>query len=170
MTFCTDIFLRLQPLEKIENCHCKHPKILLNDFIFKQQENLADNQNYQAESRPLCNKILFCYSNFFQTSAESLMSSLRICYYNYPLSAGKAMQSPSKCSNSLDTNFGCAWILLLKVSKSQKQFFLKPPCPINKQNIWQNSTLFWVIFCLLLGNVISRKNSFEIYWPLKPLP
>ena len=29
------------------------------EFIFKQQENLVDNQKCQAEFRPLCNKILF---------------------------------------------------------------------------------------------------------------
>ena len=28
------------------------------DFIFRQQENLVDNQNCQAGFRPLCNKIL----------------------------------------------------------------------------------------------------------------
>ena len=34
------------------------------DFIFRQQENLVDNQICQAEFRPLCNKILFlfCFS------------------------------------------------------------------------------------------------------------
>ena len=29
------------------------------DFIFRQQENLVDNQECQAGFRPLCNKILF---------------------------------------------------------------------------------------------------------------
>ena len=29
------------------------------DFIFRQQENLDDNQKLQAGFRPLCNKILF---------------------------------------------------------------------------------------------------------------
>ena len=29
------------------------------DFIFRQQENLIDNQKCQAGFRPLCNKILF---------------------------------------------------------------------------------------------------------------
>ena len=28
------------------------------DFIFRQQENLVDNQKCQAGFRPLCNKIL----------------------------------------------------------------------------------------------------------------
>ena len=28
------------------------------DFIFRQQENLVDNQKCQARFRPLCNKIL----------------------------------------------------------------------------------------------------------------
>ena len=31
------------------------------NFIFKQQENLVDNQKCQAGFRPLCNKILFLY-------------------------------------------------------------------------------------------------------------
>ena len=30
------------------------------DFIFRQQENLVDNQKCQAGFRLLCNKILFC--------------------------------------------------------------------------------------------------------------
>ena len=30
------------------------------DFIFRQQENLVDNQKCQAGFRPLCNKILLC--------------------------------------------------------------------------------------------------------------
>ena len=32
------------------------------DFIFRQQENLVDNQKSQAGYRPLRNKILFLYS------------------------------------------------------------------------------------------------------------
>ena len=31
------------------------------DFIFRQQENLVDNQKCQAGFRPLCNKIPFLY-------------------------------------------------------------------------------------------------------------
>ena len=34
------------------------------DFIFRQQENLVDNQKCQAGFRPLCNKILFIHSGF----------------------------------------------------------------------------------------------------------
>ena len=49
------------------------------------------------------------------------MSSLRICYYN-PSSARKAMQSPSKCSNSLDTSFGFAWTLGVKLLTLGKTF------------------------------------------------
>ena len=32
------------------------------DFIFRQQENLVDNQKCQAGFRPLCNKIPFPYT------------------------------------------------------------------------------------------------------------
>ena len=35
------------------------------DFIFRQKENLVDNQKCQAGFRPLCNKILF-QSFFFE--------------------------------------------------------------------------------------------------------
>ena len=35
------------------------------DFIFRQQENLVDNQKCQAGFKPLCNKILMIY---FSTS------------------------------------------------------------------------------------------------------
>ena len=50
----------------------KYITYILTDFNFRQQKDLADNQNYQAESRPLCNKIPLCYSIFFQTSAKIL--------------------------------------------------------------------------------------------------
>ena len=33
------------------------------DFIFRQQENLVDNQKCQAGFRPLCNKILFMFGH-----------------------------------------------------------------------------------------------------------
>ena len=33
------------------------------DFIYRQQENLVDNQKCQAGFRPLCNKILFLHLN-----------------------------------------------------------------------------------------------------------
>ena len=33
------------------------------DFIFRQQENLVDNQKFQAGFRPLCNKILLRMAN-----------------------------------------------------------------------------------------------------------
>ena len=37
------------------------------DFIFRQQENLVDNQKCQAGFRPLCNKILLVGSNLLWT-------------------------------------------------------------------------------------------------------
>ena len=36
-----------------------YPKMFSTDFIFRQQENLVDNQKCQAGFRPLFNKILF---------------------------------------------------------------------------------------------------------------
>ena len=36
------------------------------DFIFRQQENLVDNQKCQAGFRPLCNKILLLHCTEFQ--------------------------------------------------------------------------------------------------------
>ena len=47
---------------------------------------------------------------------------------------------------------------ILKVSKSQKHFFLK-------RNIKQNSPL-WSYIVHFLSNEVSRKIPFEIYWPL----
>ena len=38
------------------------------DFIFRQQENLVDNQKCQAGFRPLCNKILFNQASIKLTS------------------------------------------------------------------------------------------------------
>ena len=39
-----------------------YTKMFSTDFIFRQQENLVDNQKCQAGFRPLCNKIQFRYS------------------------------------------------------------------------------------------------------------
>ena len=36
------------------------------DFIFRQQENLVDNQKCKAGFRPLCNKILFLWYKILQ--------------------------------------------------------------------------------------------------------
>ena len=46
---------------------CLKMKSVLNilDFIFRQQENLVDNQKCQAGFRPLCNKILLGLVNYF---------------------------------------------------------------------------------------------------------
>ena len=58
-------------------------------------------------------------------------------------------------------------LALLKVSKSQKHFFLKLHCP--KTNKILDKILPWLHraeFCLLFrffGNGVSRKNAFEIY-------
>ena len=48
------------------------------DFIFRQQENLVDNQKCQAGFRPLCNKILLL-------SAKKEFLPL-ICYLIHPSS------------------------------------------------------------------------------------
>ena len=40
------------------------------DFIFRQQEKLVDNQKCQAGFRPLCNKILFPLTVYFDTAAS----------------------------------------------------------------------------------------------------
>ena len=56
------------------------------DFIFRQQENLVDNQKCQAGFRPLCNKILlyFYRYNFLKNldncavpSVEDFVNKLR---------------------------------------------------------------------------------------------
>ena len=41
-----------------------YPKMFSTDYIFRQQENLVDNQKCQAGFRPLCKKILFPYNIF----------------------------------------------------------------------------------------------------------
>ena len=42
------------------------------DFIFRQQENLVDNQKCQAGFRPLCNKILLLnYKNVGKNAKKS---------------------------------------------------------------------------------------------------
>ena len=40
-----------------ENCSRIYPEMFSTNFIFRQQENLVDNQKCQAGFRPLCNKI-----------------------------------------------------------------------------------------------------------------
>ena len=40
------------------------------DFIFRQQENLVDNQKCQAGFRPLCNKILIQYERKYSNLVE----------------------------------------------------------------------------------------------------
>ena len=46
-------------LEQLQRFSGIHPKMFSTDFIFRQQENLVDNQKCQAGFRPLCNKIPF---------------------------------------------------------------------------------------------------------------
>ena len=52
-------FLEAYSLSKIYKIVLEYmyPKMFSTDFIFRQQENLVDNQKCQAGFRPLCNKI-----------------------------------------------------------------------------------------------------------------
>ena len=56
----------------------------------------------------------------------------------------------------------------IKVSKSQKQLFLKLHCPKNERNIlpYEARAEFCLIFRLFFGNGFLRKDAFEIYWSL----
>ena len=64
---------------------------------------------------------------------------------------------------------------MLKVSKSQKHFFLKFHCPKNEWNIRQNSALW--SWGRILSNILfvfwamefQEKYALEIYWPLDSL-
>ena len=49
------------------------------DFIFRQQENLVDNQKCQAGFRPLCNKILLS-EHFAQICTHGNKPSLAFVY------------------------------------------------------------------------------------------
>ena len=61
------------------------------DFIFRQQENLVDNQKCQAGFRPLCNKILFPLFLPMFTAAqkvgrlENTIMSMQPIYYTNSL-------------------------------------------------------------------------------------
>ena len=46
------------------------------DFIFRQQENLIDNQTCQAGFRPLCNKILLFFPRSLRNSNNEAVSLL----------------------------------------------------------------------------------------------
>ena len=61
----------IQPLENQQNCSRIYTKIFSTDFIFRQQENLVDNQKCQAGFRPLCNKILLWFACFQRKSSIS---------------------------------------------------------------------------------------------------
>ena len=50
------------------------------DFIFRQQENLVDNQKCQAGFRPLCNKILI-YTQL-KMSEEGEIRKRVVTYFN----------------------------------------------------------------------------------------
>ena len=60
---------------------------------------------------------------------------------------------------------------LLKVSKSQKQFFLNLHCPKNERILdkilpFEARSEFCLIFCSFFRQWSFKKKSFEIYWPL----
>ena len=50
------------------------------DFIFRQQENLVDNQKCQAGFRPLCNKILI--NSDKSKIAEIETAEIKECLYS----------------------------------------------------------------------------------------
>ena len=68
----------------------------------------------------------------------------------------------------------------LKVSKSQKHFFLKLHCPQNERNIWQNSALigqwslmkkyFWDLLTFLKVQMFKKSwvgcKFFEVFFPV----
>ena len=49
-----------------------HPKMFSTDFIFRQQENLIDNQKCQTGFRPLGNKILSKYFDIYVGESSNL--------------------------------------------------------------------------------------------------
>ena len=53
------------------------------NFIFRQQENLVDNQKCQAGFRPLCNKIplLFFRLPDYATDGRQFKSGLGQCFF-----------------------------------------------------------------------------------------
>ena len=55
-------------------------------------------------------------------------------------------------SDNLEVNDGMYLDIYLKISKSQKHFFLKLHCPQNKLNIWQN--LLRTEICLIFRSLI----------------
>ena len=64
--------LGLQPLENLYNYSRIYPKMFSTDFIFRQQENLVDDQKCQAGFKPLCNKML---NMITKCSPDSTMNS-----------------------------------------------------------------------------------------------
>ena len=54
--------------------------MFLTDFIFRQQENLVDNQKCQAGFRPLCNKILLLVHNYFVKCSCLIAKSGRVFF------------------------------------------------------------------------------------------
>ena len=77
------------------------------DFIFRQQENLVDNQKCQAGFRPLCNKIPFLIRIILASltvQSEYLKKCLRI-HYLVLNGVGSALQTDEK---ALLSGFGTA--------------------------------------------------------------
>ena len=103
---------------------------------------------------PLCTKVRFDYGFDFDSDIEVSGCALKNWYWFVW---------------SFSRHFS---FLLLKVSESQKHFFLNLHCPKNEWNKYSTNLcprfirLHYLMFCLFLGNGVSRKIEFEICWPL----
>ena len=63
--------------------------MFLTDFIFRQQENLVDNQKCQAGFRPLCNKIPLLFVKF-----KNFVTCTEFIYQNGQISPGPDLPTP----------------------------------------------------------------------------
>ena len=90
------------------------------DFIFRQQENLIDNQKCWAGFRPLCNKILLLFSNekilfifYWGIKDISLMIFLKMYWPNL---AEKGLRIIGIFLNTFACSHNLLGIILVKIT------------------------------------------------------
>ena len=109
-----------------------YPKMFSTDFIFRQQENLVDNQKCQAGFRPLCNKILFPYHEISGPDICSLIWVQRAHVYLPLLLKNKRRKATNKLYHE-------SKLLNLTIDLGQKSIEQMQDCEY--RNNWKNLIL-----------------------------
>ena len=122
------------------------------DFIFRQQENLVDNQKCQAGFRPLCNKILFLLTRLF---FQSLKNSVGHCTYFFSL------------FSKIPLSYLKSWPMASQVFKVC-QSELKHPVSVVLSNFYILYNILWVMLtmveCASSRLVFCYQNCSGLTW------